>query len=280
MARKKEIDVVIRGGGPDIPALAQGLKRLDQDFKIRRIAGTSAGAILASLYAAGYSTDEIVDITLNTNFKKFVDYGFIPFSTIYRLICKRGLCKGKTFFEFMSKKMIDKGITYFGDLTRVDDCRVFATRIEDGKTLEYSKEHTPNDTIASSVRASISIPIFFESIKDGVYNLGDGGIRYNYPIDTFDDHKRPTYGLMLKSKNISELKPLNGFFTIFKIIAKLPDIWMDTIENLHMSDAHWAKTITLFIDRVGLTNFSISDEQKRELIEDANKSYDEYFQNN
>jgi len=74
------------------------------------------------------------------------------------------------------------------------------------KTDVFSFEHTPNVVIADAVRASISIPVFFNpvTIRDNgaprkiYYNNGesseesrfmDGGVLDNYPIWIFDEMK-------------------------------------------------------------------------------------------
>jgi len=86
---------------------------------------------------------------------------------------------------------------------------VTAFNTETSKTEVFSAEHTPNVVIADAVRASMSIPVFFNPVtireknlsgkpversiwkganKTQVYYM-DGGILDNYPIWIFDDLK-------------------------------------------------------------------------------------------
>ena len=56
----KEIVLALGGGGAKGSAHMGVLRVLEREgFKIRAVSGTSAGAICASLYAFGYSPDEI-----------------------------------------------------------------------------------------------------------------------------------------------------------------------------------------------------------------------------
>jgi NTE family protein len=56
---KDPADVVLEGGGVKGIGLVGALARLDRDFRVERAAGTSVGALVAALVAAGVSGDEI-----------------------------------------------------------------------------------------------------------------------------------------------------------------------------------------------------------------------------
>src|SRR5690606_33326637 len=61
------IGIVLSGGGARGISHIGVLKALDElGVKISRIAGTSAGAIIGSMYAYGYKPDEIMDIVVKT----------------------------------------------------------------------------------------------------------------------------------------------------------------------------------------------------------------------
>jgi len=58
-----EITIALGGGGAKGNAHIGVLRRLEKEgFKIRALAGTSFGGIVAAMYAAGYAPDEIEDI--------------------------------------------------------------------------------------------------------------------------------------------------------------------------------------------------------------------------
>ena len=70
--------------------------------------------------------------------------------------------------------------------------KVFASDLNSTALTEFSCEKIPDVKIAESIRASMSIPLFFDAWKfpdgqpdDHIYI--DGGVLYNYPITAFED---------------------------------------------------------------------------------------------
>ena len=56
-----EADLVLEGGGSKGIGLVGATCRLQVDVGIKRVAGSSAGALVAALVAAGYEGDELRD---------------------------------------------------------------------------------------------------------------------------------------------------------------------------------------------------------------------------
>lgn len=64
---------VFEGGGARGSALVGGVAAIEkQNITFRSVAGTSAGAIVASLVAAGYSATELLNMMLDNDFKDFL----------------------------------------------------------------------------------------------------------------------------------------------------------------------------------------------------------------
>src|SRR5512143_3026669 len=81
---EKRVDLVLEGGGTKGPALVGALAYLlGQGYQPQNIAGTSVGAIVGALLAAGYTPDEVCDIMLDQlDFRRFEDTtleGMLPF---------------------------------------------------------------------------------------------------------------------------------------------------------------------------------------------------------
>ena len=65
----QSVGLVLSGGGAKGIAHIGVIKALeDNDIPIDYIAGTSMGAIVGGLYAAGYTTDEMLDMILSKEF--------------------------------------------------------------------------------------------------------------------------------------------------------------------------------------------------------------------
>src|SRR3989344_159977 len=111
-------NLVFEGGGIKGLAYAGALRILEQKEivqKIEKVAGTSAGAITASLLAVGFSTAEITKILEETNFNNFKDESPFIIPNIIRILKKYGWYKGKEFkkwFETTISKKVDKNITF------------------------------------------------------------------------------------------------------------------------------------------------------------------------
>ena len=67
-------DLVCKGGGVKGIALVGALLYFEECGYIwKKVAGTSVGAIVASLVAVGYTAKEIYDIMLKIDYHKFAD---------------------------------------------------------------------------------------------------------------------------------------------------------------------------------------------------------------
>ena len=91
-------NLVFEGGG--VKGIAYGgalevLQSMNILPGIKRVAGTSAGAINATLLALGYSYREVSDIISKTNFKDFEDGSLL--SELLGLTKKYGWYKGDKF---------------------------------------------------------------------------------------------------------------------------------------------------------------------------------------
>lgn len=80
--QKRLLDGVFEGGGVKGIALVGALEEIEQaGYHFVNVAGTSAGAIAATLVAAGYSAAELKSIMMDLPFHKFMDapwVGHIP----------------------------------------------------------------------------------------------------------------------------------------------------------------------------------------------------------
>lgn len=94
------IDGVFSGGGIKGLALVGAYEVVEQrGFKFARLAGTSAGSIVAALIAAGYTSREIAQLLEDLDLNMFLDERklFIPFPLAkwFFLYWKLGLYKGE-----------------------------------------------------------------------------------------------------------------------------------------------------------------------------------------
>jgi len=276
-------NLVFKGGGVLGIAYAGAIQSL-HDAKlldnIKGVAGTSAGSIVATLLSLKYSASEITEITKGTDFKKFEDH-----VDPLRILTKYGLYKGDYFLSWMKdlikQKTGNENIT-FSELSSLGyrDLKVFATDLNTASVVEFSNEKTPHVVVAESVRASMSIPLFFSAWKfpnnnpnDHIYV--DGGTVYNYPITAFKDSST-TLGFFLYNDKteVSDLDYdhlIKYVKVLFKTLMKSQDIEFN--KNVQENE------ITVKIDDFGIsaTNFNISSDMETQLYNSGLKATTEYI---
>lgn len=289
-----EADGVFAGGGVKGIGHVGALKRAEEegvDFK--RVAGTSAGSIVAALYAAGYTTQELYSILKEKDFKEFLDNGkekktflsklLLYFSKIY---LKFGIYKGDVFYQWMDKKLKEKGVSTFSDLNQPSKrpLRIVALDLSSKRMIIFDDKSYPDMEVARAVRMSMSIPFFFFAYRwkdpkstaefDNVFI--DGGLLNNFPIDIFDDiPARPTFGFkFIQPESGGKQVPIYDFITY---IMALINTVMEVSEKIHIEDADWAWTIGIPTGDISTTQFDLTNEQKEWLYKSGYTACGEFF---
>lgn len=160
---------------------------------ICRVGGTSAGAINALLFALGFSIAEQKEILQDTRFERFMDDSWGIIRDIRRLARDYGWHKGD-FFNSWVGDLIERRLgsrqATFGDLQRAElpDLYVIGTNLSTGYAEVFSAERHADMPLATAVRISMSLPLFFAAVRHGARGdvYVDGGVQLNYPIKLFD----------------------------------------------------------------------------------------------
>ena len=191
-----KIGLCLSGGGVKGAAHIGALKALEEEnIKIDCISGTSSGSIVSSLYAMGYTPNEIYLL-----FKKFgkeiskVDILKI-IKLIYGLIFKRkiiieGLNSGNKLYKIVQEQASKKEIKQIKDIKMpliIPSVNLYNGEIYLFTSLEnnrkYSDEYITlnNIEIGRAVQASCSYPGVFCPVNLKNKKLIDGGVRENTP---------------------------------------------------------------------------------------------------
>lgn len=285
-------NLVFKGGGVLGIAYAGAIEVLEEKGilqQTQRVAGTSAGAITAALVSLNYNATEITQIVNATDFKSFKD-GKVIGDTIH-FMSKYGFYKGVAFLNWMQQRLVDKGFeatATFQDLKNkgCKDLHVFASDLNTKNLREFSAELTPTVPVAEAVRASMSIPLFFEAWQFSNSNPNnhiyvDGGMMYNYPITVFDTNGLPnmqTLGLFLE--NLGPTPPPDNLTTgeFFHYVRNTMDAILDAQVVNFQRDPEEEKR-SIIIDNLGIspTNFDLTDDQKTQLYNSGKKYATDYF---
>lgn len=161
--RPYRLGLALSGGGARGFAHAGALKAIEEaGLKIDAIAGVSAGSIVAVLYAAGVTPDNILRL--------FSERGFSDFASLQ-------LGSGGLFGIEKFKNFIMRAIGGERNLENLNiPTYIGVTDLEHGEAREFH-----SGPIGPRMMASCSIPIVFKPVKiDGTYYV-DGGVLRNHP---------------------------------------------------------------------------------------------------
>lgn len=234
-----QADLVLEGGGVKGIGLAGAVTMLGAaGYSFPRVAGSSAGAIVASLVAAlqsaGEPVDRLADIVRTVDYRRFRDrggLGRVPVvGRLLSLLAHDGLYEGRYLEQFLTGALGELGVRTFGDL-RLPAGHVAAEGLAADRAYslvvtvsDLSRQRLarlpwdlpgygvtdPDDyPVARAVRASSAIPFFFRPVRQptpgGEATWVDGGLLSNFPVGLFDRAdslapRWPTFGVRLTTR--------------------------------------------------------------------------------
>lgn len=294
----KTCDIVLEGGGVKGIALVGALYELDKaGYRHCRVAGTSAGAIVGSLLAAGMPITAIQRLMQEVDYLRFRDESFlsqfgIP-GKIASIFFTKGMYEGGYLESWLTGQLESLGVRTFADLKagpadtwaqklppeRRYKLVVIASDVSRGQLVrlpwDYKEYGLDPDkqTVASAVRASMSIPYYYQPSKIRGKFLVDGGLLSNFPIDIFDAARQwPTFGVKLAAK-ADALTKMNPVTNPLNYGLAILSTAMGAHDQMHL-DNPAAEQRTMFVDTFGIraTDFEITDKQQKTLYDSGRQA--------
>jgi NTE family protein len=307
----KRVDLVLEGGGVKGVGLAGALSTLEEaGYQVQNVAGASAGAIIAALLAAGYTSSEIQQIVAGQDFTRFMDKGWedrypAAISLPLSILKDQGIYEGEYLLNLMKDLLSVKGVRTFHDLVVpefADDPRykykvqVIASDITEKRMLVLPRDAEslgidPDELgVAEAVRMSMSFPIFFEPYRHlnpktkKEHLIVDGGLLSNFPIWLFDAEGKPewpTFGLRLvEAENrvsLGERLPTMKFAG--RALDPLVDYLMDLVstaleahDRLYIESDNFARTIPIPTLGISTLDFQLPHEKTTALFESGRRA--------
>ncbi|MDN4058032.1 patatin-like phospholipase family protein [Massilia sp. YIM B02769] len=263
-------NAVFQGGGVKGIALVGALEVIEgQGIGFEAVGGASAGAIVAALYAAGYSASEMRVILESVDFNSFLDSaGWGPWA-LYR---KRGLYRGQKFQDWIHDLLKRKKVRLFKDCKKT--LRIVATDLTERTLVVFDANNYPQMEVAEAVRMSMSIPFLFEPKRLGEHLMVDGGVLSNFPISLFDVSE--TLGLRLRSNPDSMSFAPDG---LKNYIAGMVGAMLDGRDNYDVESSVVGGLIEIDPGSVSTTQFSLSRKEKDDLFERGVSAASKFFLN-
>lgn len=260
-----KVGVSLAGGGIRGIAHVGVLKALEENnIKVAAIAGTSAGSIIATLYAMGYSPYYIyllfkryVRDIINIRSKPIIN-GITNFIRNNK-IGIAGLSDGNEFEKMYDELARKKGFRLIGDIKMP----LLVSAVDIGESKEYiftncaSRKNIKDNYITEigigrAVRASSSFPAIFCPCEYKNHIFMDGGVLNNLPTEEL----KKVYTGKIISVNF-ESDPVYNDYDIMNIIMKTLDIMGNklSINSLKKSDF----VLTVPTDGTGLIDVDKMD---------------------
>lgn len=297
----KPCDIVLEGGGVKGIGLIGALEELGKaDYGHCRVAGTSAGAIVGALLASGMSMERMKHLMQNVDYRSFRDEGLLDKLGVAgkaaSLFLEKGIYEGKHLRNWLAGVLEDVGVSTFADLKLTEPWAqklppeqryklvVIASDVSRGRLVrlpwDYHLYGLDPDTqlVADAVRASMSIPYFFEPAKLGDNYLVDGGLLSNFPIDIFDaTNEWPTFGIKLSNKSdaLTKMNPVKSSVDYSLAIFSTA---LGAHDQMHVDNPCTQKR-TIFVDTfdVRATDFDIDTKTQTKLYESGKKHAKEFL---
>jgi NTE family protein len=276
-------DLVLEGGGVKGTGLAgaiTALAGLPDPYTFNRVAGTSAGAIVASFVAAGVSVADLKTIMIAQDFATFEDESpalehFKELGAVYReakkvsegigLLAKEGLFRGDALHAWIAATLAAHGVTTWADLKIDDDSLppneryklvVVVSDVSRGRELrlpwDYDEQlgvDPDKQLVADAVRSS------------------------DYPIDIFDrqiDPRWPTIGIKLSAREQVSDAAWSADENDLDLAKALLSTMINSHDQLHVEDPYYSSR-TIFVDTTGFssTNFQLTNANKLTMFDNG-----------
>ena len=274
------VDGVFSGGGIKGFAYVGAMQVIEeQGIQFKRVAGTSAGAILATFIAAGFNAKELEEIFDELNLKVLLDppkfFIGLPFLKWINLYVRFGMYRGNSLEKWFHQKLATKSICCFGDLPK-DSLKLVASDLTNGSILVLPDDlkHYGIDgstfPISRALRMSCGLPFFFEPVylknnqRDCV--IVDGGVLSNFPLWLFDDgHQvRPILGMKLSSSN-EDMSP-REIDNAIQLFEALFSTMKNAHDNRYIARKHEKNIIFIPVEKYSATQFDMDEETKKKLM--------------
>lgn len=210
----QKVGLVLSGGGAKGCTHIGVIRALEKHgIPIDYVAGTSMGAIIGSLYALGYSPDEIEDLISSKEFQSWKT-GRLDEKSIYYFK------KMEPTPEFLSLRMnvtsnfrIQQNFLPSSLIKPTQMNVAFIQLFAQGSEVckgDFNNLMVPflcmasdvnnkvsvrqkNGDLGDAVRASMSFPLVFQPIDVNGRSLYDGGIYNNFPVNVMQEEFKPDY---------------------------------------------------------------------------------------
>lgn len=216
---------ILSGGGARGFAHLGVLQCLEEEgLRPAALAGTSAGAIAAALYAAGQSPRDILKLLKESHY-----FGWSAIAW-----------QKQALFSLDALKKVLKKVIPIDDFSALPiPVHVAVTDLKKGESLILS-----SGKLIEAVCASAAVPVLFEPVKRDGRWLVDGGLLNNFPVEPLLQSGYPLIGIHVN--RIEEAKSAKPFSTASGLMDRC--FHLAIASTVYAKQAHCAVFIDVELD--------------------------------
>ncbi|WP_158262572.1 MULTISPECIES: patatin-like phospholipase family protein [Pirellulaceae] len=281
---------VFQGGGCRGAALAGAYAAaIESGVHFAEVAGTSAGSIIAVLVGAGASPEFVWKKLSELEFERFLQkpdpvepsvgwlsrYAISWKSKELAEVLRRGGLYSSSYIETWVDDALAELLPdaprpiQFGSL--VKPTYVVASNVDGAKVHVWSKPGTNEEPVGTAVRASCSIPFFFQAVRHGKNKFVDGGMLSNLPLFVFSPTtgaRRPSSSKILAFRLESDFRRADTD-DLFDFTKALTNVIVDGATELQCRLHRELHEIRIPTGNVTATDFErLANDENGELIRD------------
>ena len=269
--KDEAITLMLIGGGSRCPSFVGALRAIEQKgLNVACVVGASTGSIVAALYAAGMTTDELYAEAMELDAGRFKDISPAAMLAGY------GLCSGEALEEWLDEWLGGRTFRAPGRFP----LRIIATDILNYEPLLFSAETTPDLSIATAVRCSAGVPGVFAcrrlTLEGRERVLVDGSLMAGL-VEKQLERKEKTLVLKTVSKRtLNRARPER--FNLERYARELLTYFMHGQEKEFIRGGKWKDTILIYCADISPARFSLSRQEKVYLQEQGYEQTLQYLE--
>jgi NTE family protein len=302
-----DADLVLEGGGVKGIGLVGAISVLEErGYRFHRVGGTSAGAIVGSLVAAGMTAQRMQDVMRSVAYRRFRDPNLLdlfgPGGQALSVLVHNGIYRGDYLKSWLSEQLSDLGVRSFEDLVLVDPGSslppersyrlvVMTSNLSDNRLTRLPWDYpglgvtTDHQLVVDAVRMSMSIPFFYEPVNFRGRCFVDGGMLSNFPVDVFDrtdglPPRWPTFGIKLSGRASSDsARAPRGVGGPLGMVKAMVATMTSFYDRMHLDDPGVLDR-TMFVDcgHVQPTDFDLTKSDQDMLYENGRRAAESFLE--
>ncbi len=272
---------ILGGGGIRGAAYTGAIKALKElNLEITGFAGSSIGAVVASLLTFGYKEEEIQKIFNGINFEFFNDIN-LNFGKDF------AISRGSKFYEWIKDKIEEKFYqdkenkeklpVKFKDIDK--ELIIFSVDLTTSKFHEFSKQKTPDVEIAQAIRISVAMPGLYAPVFNEDECLVDGDLLKSVPLwkvsETINKKEEKILEFRLEG-NETKKKIKNTFEYLNAVYDTVSGVASDYIINTYKNCDRY-DYIKIDLNNISVVDFMINDEKKKSMSKIGYETTMKYF---